>query len=79
MDRDSSVFAKFGGKNDVTACLDVMMCGKDMTFTVSDEAESLVKFRLPNDSEFKQLVDEACNWLARAEITYQVIRSQFRR
>jgi hypothetical protein len=50
-----------------------------MTFTVSDEAESLVKFRLPNDGEFKQLVDEACNWLARAEITYQVIRSQFRR
>jgi hypothetical protein len=56
-----------------------MMSGKNLIFTVSDEAQSLVKFPLlPNDREFKQLVDEAGDWLARAEITYQVIRSQFR-
>ncbi len=79
VDYDTSVFAKFGGKNDVTSCLDAMMSGKNLIFTVSDEAQSLVKFPLlPNDREFKQLVDEAGDWLARAEITYQVIRSQFR-
>jgi hypothetical protein len=78
VDRDTSVFAKFGGRNDVRTCLDIMMSGNDMIFTVSNETESLVKFHLPNDGEFKQLVDEACDRLARTEVAYQLMRSQFR-
>ncbi len=78
VDADTSVFAKFGGRNDVRSCLDVMMSGNEMDFTVSDSTESLVKFRLPNDGEFKKLVDEACDRLARSEVAYRLIRSQFR-
>jgi len=79
VDRDASVFAKFGGRNDVRMCLDVLMLGCDMIFTIADETESLVKCRLPNDGEFKQLVDEACNKLGETEVAYEVLRSQFRR
>jgi hypothetical protein len=79
VDRDISVFTKFGGRNDIRTCLDVLMCGADMIFTVSDETESLVKFRLPNDGEFKRLVDEACEQFGRTEIAFEVMRSQFRR
>jgi hypothetical protein len=42
VDRDTSVFAKFGGRNDVRTCFDVLMTGTDMVFTVSDETERLV-------------------------------------
>jgi len=56
-----------------------MMSGNDVTFTVSDGTESLVKFRLPNDGRFKELVDEACDRLARTEFAYRLIRSQSRR
>jgi hypothetical protein len=79
VDRDTSVFAKFGGRNDVRTCIDVMMSGDDMIFTIADKTESLVNFRLPNDGEFKRLVDETCDRLARTEIAYQVVRSQSRR
>jgi hypothetical protein len=79
VDQDTSVFDKFCGRNDVRTCLDVMLSGNDMIFTVSDKTESLVNFRLPNDGEFKQLVDEACDRLARTEVAYQVMRSNFRR
>lgn len=79
VDRDTSVFDKFYGRNDVRTCLDVMMSGDDMIFTVADKTESLVKFRLPNDGEFKRLVDETCDRLARTEIAYEVMRSQSRR
>jgi hypothetical protein len=79
VDRDTSVFAKFGGRNDTRTCLDVMMAGKDINFTLADEKESLVKLRLPNDGEFKRLFDETSDRLARAEITYQLMRSQFGR
>jgi hypothetical protein len=79
VDSEASVFAKFGGRNDVRTCLDVLMSGDDMLFTVSDETESLVKFRLPNDGEFKQLADEAFDRLARTEFAYRLMRSQPRR
>jgi hypothetical protein len=79
VDRDTSVFTKFGGRNDIRTCLDVLMSGDDMIFTVSGETESLVKFRLPNDGEFKRLVDEVCERFGRTEIAFEVMRSQFRR
>jgi hypothetical protein len=55
------------------------MSSDDMIFTVSDETQSLVKFHLPNDVEFKQLVDESIERFGRAEIAFEVVRSQFRR
>jgi hypothetical protein len=79
VDHDTSVFAGFGGRNDVRTCLDVIMSGHDMTFTIADETESLVNFRLPNDGEFKRLVDEICDRLARTEVAYEVLRSQSHR
>jgi hypothetical protein len=79
VDQHTSVFAKFGGRNDVRTCLDVMMTGNDMIFTVSDKTESLVKFALPNDGQFKRLVAEVGDRLARAEVTYEIMRSQYRR
>lgn len=78
VDSDMSVFAKFGGRNDVRTCLDVLMSGNDMILTVSDETESLVKFPLPNDGEFKRLADEAFERLARTEMAYRLLRSQSR-
>ncbi len=64
VDHDTSAFAKFGGRNDVRTCLDVIMSGDDMIFKIADETESLVNFRLPNDGEFKRLVDETCDRLS---------------
>ncbi len=79
VDHDTSAFAKFGGRNDVRTCLDVIMSGDDMIFKIADETESLVNFRLPNDGEFKRLVDETCDRLSQTEIAYEVLRSQSRR
>jgi hypothetical protein len=79
VDQDTSVFAKFGGRNDVRTCLDVIMSATDMIFTIADKTESLMKFRLPNDGEFKRLVDEICDRLARTEVAYEVMRSQLGR
>jgi hypothetical protein len=79
VDDETSVFNKFGGRNDTKTCLDVMMSGDDIIFKISDSKESLVNFLLPNDGEFKRLVREACEQLGQTEIAYQVMRSQFSR
>jgi hypothetical protein len=49
-------FAKFRHRNDAQTCLDGIMSADDIVFTLADKTESLVKFRLPNDSEFKRLL-----------------------
>ena len=77
-DQDTSVFDKFGGRNDVRTCLDVMLSGTDMIFTVSGRTESLVNFLLPDNGEFKQLYDEATYRLHRTDVAYEFMRSRFR-
>jgi hypothetical protein len=66
----TSVFNKFGGRNDTKTCLDVMMSGDDIIFKLSDSNDSLVNLLLPNDGDFKQLVREACEQLGQTEVAY---------
>ncbi|MBN8955495.1 MAG: hypothetical protein J0H17_02705 [Rhizobiales bacterium] len=79
VDHETSVFAKFGGRNDVKTCFEVIASGDDMIFTIADKSETLVKLRLPNDAKFKRLVDESCDRLAQTEVMYEIVRSQPRR
>jgi hypothetical protein len=68
VDDDTSVFGKFGGRNDMRTCLDVLLAGNDLLFTISNETKSLVNFRVPNDEEFKRAYDEACSRLVATEV-----------
>lgn len=75
MDRDTSLFAKFGGRYDVRTCLDTILSGKDMIFTLADQTGRLVSLPLPNDSEFQRLCEEARKRLVQTEVAYELIRS----
>ncbi|MFB9262846.1 hypothetical protein ACFFWD_06610 [Bradyrhizobium erythrophlei] len=79
LDGDTSVIKKFYGPTDVATCVDMLRLGKELLFTIADETETLVKLPLPNDDQFRRLVDEACERLMRAEITYYIIKQQSRR
>jgi hypothetical protein len=74
-DADTALIAKYSGKDDVTKCLNAMMSGKEMTFMLADQKETLVDFLLPSDQAFKGLYDETCTRLAEFEIASELLRS----
>ncbi len=74
-DADTALIAKYCGKDDVTKCLDAMMSGKEMTFMLADQKETLVDFLLPSDQAFKGLYDETCTRLAEFETGSELLRS----
>lgn len=79
VDRETSVIKRFYGPTDVANCLELLRLGKELLFTITDEVETLVKLPLPNDEEFKRLMDDAHERLMQSEIAYYYIRQQFRR
>ena len=74
-DPDTAVIDSYSGKDDVGNCFNILMSGKDMTFMLADQKETLVDFLLPNDQEFKRLYDETCVRLAEAETAFELLRS----
>ncbi len=74
-DPDTALIAKYGGKDDVTNCLNAIMSGKDMTFMLADQKETLIDFLLPSDQAFKGLYDETCTRLAEFETASELLRS----
>jgi hypothetical protein len=52
------------------------MAGKDLTFELLQDEESLVKLPLQNDGAFKRLWDESANRFAEIETAYELVRSQ---
>ena len=74
-DADTALIAKYGGEDDVTNCLNALMSGKEMTFMLADQKETLVDFLLPSDPAFKRLYDETCVRLAEFETAPELLRS----
>jgi hypothetical protein len=73
---DTAVFAKFGGRNDTATLLRTLMAGKDMTFELLQDENSLVKLPLQNDGSFKRLWDESANRFMEIETIDEWVRSQ---
>ena len=76
VDGETAIFAKFGGRNDTATLLRAFMAGKDLTFEILQDSESLVKLPLLNDGTFKQLWDASANRCAEVEMTYEALRYQ---
>ncbi|NPU64723.1 hypothetical protein HL667_06930 [Bradyrhizobium sp. 83012] len=79
LDSETSIINKFYGPTDVANCVEMLRLGKELLFTIADETETLVKLPLPNDEQFRGLMDEASERLVRTEITYYYMKQQFRR
>ncbi|GEC17172.1 hypothetical protein [Nitrobacter winogradskyi] len=79
VDLETSIIKKFSGSTDVANCVELLRLGKELLFTISDDVETLVKLSLPNDGEFRRLMDEAHERLMQTEITYYYMRQQLRR
>jgi hypothetical protein len=55
------VIFKFGGKDYEAQCLDAIKSGSDLIFMIADEKGDVIDFQLPNDGDFKEHYDQACN------------------
>jgi len=66
-ENETAVIARYAGKDDVTKCLEALMSGKHMTFTLADKTETLVELPLPSDQVFKEIYEDACKRLAELE------------
>ena len=74
---DSVLLAKYGkGRRDSAAILDVLMLGKDITFELAHQGESLLLLHLENDFEFKRLSEETYKRFAELEFGYEKARSR---
>jgi hypothetical protein len=62
-----AVISKYGDEDYVKHCLNEIMSGKDLSFMLADQKQTLIKCFLPNDKKFKQLYDETCSRLAETQ------------
>ncbi|WP_041357514.1 hypothetical protein [Nitrobacter hamburgensis] len=68
-----AIIAKYGGRNDVSACIATLRAGRDLVFSLQDEQESLVNFLLPNDDTFQRLYDETIQTLQQRAVLNQIL------
>lgn len=73
---DTAVIARFGAISDVATILDALSLGQHLNFQLEDETETLVRFHLANDMEFKRLYDVSAERIASTRIAHGVVRSQ---